>query len=88
MPSPVKTSSQPDFSFSEGILPDLLEFANAIQVFKEGDSTGYSNYRSLSPISNIAGGISGNFSYCKVLVGDMIFAPKSKSSEINLVTNI
>ena len=42
-----------NFSFPEGILPDLLKFANVIPVFKKGDNLDYNNYRPISLISNI-----------------------------------
>ena len=42
-----------NFSFSEGILPDLLKFANVIPVFKKDDNLDYNNYRTIYLISNI-----------------------------------
>ena len=42
-----------NFSFSEGILPELLKFAKVIPVFKKDDNLDYSNYRPIYLISNI-----------------------------------
>ena len=42
-----------DISFSEGIFPDLLKYANVIPVFKKGDNLDYNNYKQISLISNI-----------------------------------
>ena len=42
-----------NFSFSEGVFPDLLKFANVIPVLKEGDNLDYNNYRLISLISSI-----------------------------------
>ena len=42
-----------NFSFSKGVLPDLLKFANVIAVFKKGENLDYDNYRPISLISNI-----------------------------------
>ena len=33
------------FSFSEGVFPELLKFANVILVFKKEDNLDYNNYR-------------------------------------------
>ena len=42
-----------NFSFSEGIFPDLLRVVNMILVFKKGDNLEYNNCRPTSLISNI-----------------------------------
>ena len=42
-----------NFSFSEGIFPDKLKFANLIPVFKKVDNLDFNNYRPISLISNI-----------------------------------
>ena len=42
-----------NFSFSEGIFPDLLKFANVIAVFKKGNNSDYNNCRPIYLISNI-----------------------------------
>ena len=42
-----------NFSFSEGIFPDLLKFTSVIPVFKKGDNLDYDNYRPISLLSNI-----------------------------------
>ena len=42
-----------NFSFSEGIFPNLLKFANVVPIFKKGDNLDYNNYRPISLISTI-----------------------------------
>ena len=42
-----------NFSFFDGIFPDLLKFVNVIPVFKKGDNLDYNDYRPISLISNI-----------------------------------
>ena len=42
-----------NFSFSEGIFPDILKFANLIPDFKKVDNLDFNNYRPISLISNI-----------------------------------
>ena len=41
-----------NFSFSEGVFPDLLKFASFILVFKKGDNLDYNNYRPIPLVSN------------------------------------
>ena len=42
-----------NFSFSEGIFPDILKFANVIPVFKKVSNLDFNNCRPISLISNI-----------------------------------
>ena len=42
-----------NFSFSEGVFPDLLKFVNVLQVFKKGGNLDYNNYKPISLVSNI-----------------------------------
>ena len=42
-----------NFSFSEGVFPDLLKFVNVVPVLKKGDNLNYNYYRPIFLISNI-----------------------------------
>ena len=43
-----------NLSFPNGIFPDLLKTSNVVPAFKRGENQDYSNYRSMSLISNLS----------------------------------